>query len=67
MEKLDAIRLHYVQSLPEDETDATKAAVGCVIDRIVDSMLEQDMPEQEIISILLPLTHPLNGPATESN
>jgi hypothetical protein len=25
-------------------------------------MEEMDMPEQEIISILLPVDHPLNGP-----
>jgi hypothetical protein len=64
--KLEAISLHYVQSLPGDEMEETREAVRRTVDLIVDNMLDQDMPEQEIISILLPLTHPLNGPEGRS-
>lgn len=54
-----AITDHYVS-----ENNATGSFAKIVVDvitQVIDKMEEMDMPEQEIISILLPIDHPFNG------
>ena len=59
----DWIADYYVDqncTLKPDGLD--EVSVRAVVGQIIDKMEEMDMPEQEIISILLPVDHPLNGP-----
>lgn len=63
MAYLEDIQAHYVTQ--NQATGAFAKIVADIIRQVVEKMEEMDMPEQEIISILLPITHPLNGPATK--
>jgi hypothetical protein len=59
----DWIADYYVDQNCTLKTDGfDEISVRAVVGQIIDKMEEMDMPEQEIISILLPVDHPLNGP-----
>ena len=53
----DAIEKHWIGATPGCDIQTVCIVLGMIVDR----MEEQDMPQQEIISILLPLDHTLNG------
>lgn len=55
---LKTIQEFYVQHNQASGPEAY--TIGCIIEQIYDRMCEQDMPEQEIASILLPINHPAN-------
>jgi hypothetical protein len=63
MKHRDWIADYYVDQNCTLKTDGLdEISVRAVVGQIIDQMEEMDMPEQEIISILLPVDHPLNGP-----
>lgn len=54
----DAVHDHF-RSLCNNASE--HGAVAKVIDEIMSRMADQDMPPQEIASILLPIDHPANS------
>ena len=59
MTTLETIKQYYVQH--NDASGPESYTISCIIEQIYDRMCEQDMPEQEIGSILLPINHPFNN------
>lgn len=51
------IENHYIAKYPHLHQQTIRE----IFEYLIDRMEEGDMPEQEIISILLPLDHPLNA------
>jgi hypothetical protein len=60
MAYLEEIQAHYVTQ--NQATGSFAKITADIIRQVVEKMEEMDMPEQEIISILLPVDHHLNGP-----
>ena len=53
----EKIEAYYVAQAPECDS----VSVCTTVQQIISKMEEMVMPEQEIISILLPVDHPLNS------